>query len=153
MPHKATLAGLFILIAAALPVHAQGTVQPTVTVVPFQITHSETPDAGAEIADDLANQLVESGQYRVLDRAWLPITKRGAGLPPVILRGAAESQRSDDRRMPSRNPNHRCEERRVDPADVGDERRERARRYQEYDGWDVETRADACGGNGLITCD
>jgi hypothetical protein len=44
------------------------------------------------MADDLASLLVDSGRFRVLDRAWLPVAKDRQSRPPIaLLRRAATS--------------------------------------------------------------
>jgi TolB-like protein len=88
------VAPLLALIAAGQAVNAQTLARPTVTVVPFDVTNvrGQPPQDGSALADDLAKLLVDSGQFRVLDRAWLPTPKTSQARPTiVVLQQAAQS--------------------------------------------------------------
>jgi hypothetical protein len=76
---------VFLTVAATLAVAgsvatAEADDRPTLSVLPFTASRSAlSAQDAAELADDLATRLVETGRFRVLPREWLPTPAEDVG--------------------------------------------------------------------------
>jgi len=82
---RTALIGSTMVVALVIAAAAQAQAPlPVVSVRPFtgDASHKINADLAGQLSDLMASDLVESGRYRVLDRAWLASGSQNGGVPP-----------------------------------------------------------------------